>query len=155
MANSVDLDKTALWGAVWSESKPFAQTSLFEYLGSLQQYWAATWQNQQSDCAPSEDSDQPGHLPSLIRVFACTQWVAKGPGWSESLLGAHPFCWFCHVAAHLYNMIKFFSWYAYSSFWGLLSERIKLILLIILDFGSFWRGLGWRFWLMLEEALPE
>ena len=30
-------------------------------------------------CAPSEDSDQPGHLPSLIRVFACTQWVAKDP----------------------------------------------------------------------------
>ena len=21
-------------------------------------------------CAPSEDSDQPGHLPSLVRVFA-------------------------------------------------------------------------------------
>ena len=21
--------------------------------------WAASWQNQQSDCAPSEDSDQP------------------------------------------------------------------------------------------------
>ena len=32
--------------------------------------WAATWQNQQSDCVPSEDSDQPGHPPSLIRVFA-------------------------------------------------------------------------------------
>ena len=32
--------------------------------------WATTWQNQQSDCAPSEDSDQPGHPPSLIRVFA-------------------------------------------------------------------------------------
>ena len=27
-------------------------------------------QNQQNGCAPSEDSDQPGHLPSLIRVFA-------------------------------------------------------------------------------------
>ena len=27
-------------------------------------------------CAPSEDSDQPGH-PSLIRVFAVSQWVAK------------------------------------------------------------------------------
>ena len=26
--------------------------------------------NQQSDCVPSEDSDQPGHPPSLIRVFA-------------------------------------------------------------------------------------
>ena len=32
--------------------------------------WAATWQNQQSECAPSEDSDQPGHLSSLIRIFA-------------------------------------------------------------------------------------
>ena len=31
--------------------------------------WAATWQNQQNGCAPSEDSDQPGHPPSLIRVF--------------------------------------------------------------------------------------
>ena len=29
-----------------------------------------TWQNQQCGCAPSEDSDQPGHPPSLIRVFA-------------------------------------------------------------------------------------
>ena len=28
---------------------------------------------------PSEDSDQPRHPPSLIRVFACAQWVAKGP----------------------------------------------------------------------------
>ena len=28
------------------------------------------WQNHQNDCAPSEDSDQPGHPPSLIRVFA-------------------------------------------------------------------------------------
>ena len=26
--------------------------------------WAATWQNQQNECAPSEDSDQPGHPPS-------------------------------------------------------------------------------------------
>ena len=32
--------------------------------------WAALWQNQQSECAPSEDSDQPGHPPGLIRVFA-------------------------------------------------------------------------------------
>ena len=32
--------------------------------------WAAPWQNQQCGCAPSKDSDQPGHPPSLIRVFA-------------------------------------------------------------------------------------
>ena len=31
--------------------------------------WAATWQNQQNGCAPSEDSDQPGHPTSLISVF--------------------------------------------------------------------------------------
>ena len=24
-------------------------------------------------------TDQPGHPPSLIRVFACAQWVAKVP----------------------------------------------------------------------------
>ena len=31
--------------------------------------WAASWQNQQCGCAPSEDSDQPGCPPSLIKVF--------------------------------------------------------------------------------------
>ena len=44
--------------------------------------WAKTWQNQQSDCAPSEDSDQPGHPPSLIRVFTvCMKktWVLSYP----------------------------------------------------------------------------
>ena len=51
--------------------------------------WAATWQNQQSDCAPSEDSDQPGHPPNLIRVFACAQWVAK----DASFLHAHSEDW--------------------------------------------------------------
>ena len=30
----------------------------------------------------------------LIRLGGC-------PGWSESLLGAQSFCWFCHEAAHL------------------------------------------------------
>ena len=30
--------------------------------------WAMTWQNQQNECAPSEDSDQPGHPPSLISL---------------------------------------------------------------------------------------
>ena len=41
--------------------------------------WAATWQNQQSDCAPSEDSDQHGHPPSLIRVFAVCLMGSLGP----------------------------------------------------------------------------
>ena len=44
--------------------------------------WAATWQNQQCGCAPSEDSDQPGHPPSLIRVFVVRMkkpWVLSYP----------------------------------------------------------------------------
>ena len=32
--------------------------------------WAIAWQNQQNECAPREDSDQPGHPPSLISVLA-------------------------------------------------------------------------------------
>ena len=45
-------------------------------------FWAASWQNQRNDCAPSEDSDQPGHPPSLIRVFAVRMkkaWVLCYP----------------------------------------------------------------------------
>ena len=68
--------------------------------------WAASWQNQQNDFAPSNDLDQLGHPPSLIRVFAVRMkkaWVLSYPlsawqrlirlggctGWSESSLGAH------------------------------------------------------------------
>ena len=43
---------------------------------------AVTWQNQQNECAPSKDSDQPGHPPSLIRVFAVRMkkpWVLSYP----------------------------------------------------------------------------
>ena len=40
--------------------------------------WATTWQNQQSDCAPSEDSDQPGHPPSLISL-RCPHEENLGP----------------------------------------------------------------------------
>ena len=44
--------------------------------------WATTWQNQQCGSAPSEDSDQPGHPRSLIRVFAVRMkkaWVLSYP----------------------------------------------------------------------------
>ena len=88
--------------------------------------WITTWQNQQNVCAPSEDSNQPGHPPSLIRVFAVRMkkaWVLSYPlgaqrtaktltrlggcpGWSESSLGAHTFCWFCHIVAHMYETYK-------------------------------------------------
>ena len=97
--------------------------SHFKYLAVFSwnfMIWAALWQNQQSDCAPTEDSDQFEHPPSLIRVFAVRKkkyWVIIYPlsaqwrlwsdcadalGWSESSMGAHSFCRFCHVVAHFY-----------------------------------------------------
>ena len=74
-------------------------------------------------CAPSEDSDQPGHMPSLFRVFAVHMkkaWVLSYPlsaqqrllsDWADaqadlSLHWAHmPFCWFCHEACHICKSI--------------------------------------------------
>ena len=86
---------------------------------STHNIWAATGQNQQNGCVPSKDSDQPGHPPTLIRVFAVRMkkpWVisyplstqrrlirlGRCPGWSDSSLGTHLFCWFCHVVAHMF-----------------------------------------------------
>ena len=63
--------------------------------------------------------DQPGHPPSLIRVFAVRMkkaWALSYPlseqrrlwlDWAnaqadlESSMGAHSFCWFCHEAAQM------------------------------------------------------
>ena len=47
--------------------------------------WAASWQNQQNDCAPSEDSDQPGHPPSLTESSLST----KRKLWSLATHWAH------------------------------------------------------------------
>ena len=41
-----------------------------------------TWENQQIDCAPSKDPDQPGHPPSLIWAFPVRlkkAWVLSYP----------------------------------------------------------------------------
>ena len=37
---------------------------------------------------------------TLIRLGGC-------PGWSESSLGAHSLCWFCHEVAHLSLFVSF------------------------------------------------
>ena len=74
--------------------------------------------------APSEDSDQPEHPPSLIRVVAVRMkihWVLNYPLraqqrlWSEwvdaqadlNLRWAHrSFCWFCHEVAQMLSFNK-------------------------------------------------
>ena len=66
--------------------------------------------------APSKDSDQPGHQPSLIRVSTAhtkKPWVPSYPlsaqrslwsDWLESSLGTQSFCWFCRAAAQIMMM---------------------------------------------------
>ena len=77
--------------SLWWEHMPFcwfcleaAQTIFDGLLSTLLRYgmaallnksmqnlnWVASWQNQQNNGAPSEDSDQPGYPLSLVRVFA-------------------------------------------------------------------------------------
>ena len=59
-------------------------------------------------CAPSEDSDQPRHRLSLIRVFAVRMkkhWFLSYPFSTLQRLWVfawhyRSFCWFCHEAAH-------------------------------------------------------
>ena len=101
--------------------------------------WVASWQNQQCGCAPSEDSDQPGHPPSLIRVFAVRMkkaWVLSYPlsaqrrlwsDWADaqadlSLRWVHPhFVGF--VMRRLINKVVF---YYQKSLFKVLSHRLKM-----------------------------
>ena len=53
-------------GSVLSQVTKYTLGMLYwknEYMSHLMR------QNKQNDCAPSKDSDQPRHPPSLIRVF--------------------------------------------------------------------------------------
>ena len=70
-------------------------------------------------CAPSEDSNQPAHLPSLIRVFTVHSMGSQGPknsscgqrrlwsDWADAQTDLHclwqhrSFCWFCRAAAQI------------------------------------------------------
>ena len=117
-------------------------------------------------CAPSEDSDQPGHLPSLIRVFAVRMkkaWVpsyplsaqrrlirlGRCPGWSESLLGAQSLCWFCHVwpVFFLLKTDSYFQTYAGPFLkwnWNLVSSNHEKHLSEGLDILVYWLGMRCR-----------
>ena len=110
----------------WSDpkdrfSRDEAEVFLYKWsrFTAVKVIWAASWQNQQNDCAPSEDSDQSGHPPSLIWVFAVRLKKAKilsyplsaqrrlWSDWVDAqadqiLCWAHmPFCWFCDEVTHL------------------------------------------------------
>ena len=63
-----------------------------------------SWASTQSDkrlCCPHAVATHPKSAQRrLIRLDGC-------PGWSESSLGAHSFCWFCHVVAQIKTVRQF------------------------------------------------
>ena len=91
---------------------PFVFVTSYTFRACSWQNWAATWwvcaQRKHRSAWTSAQSDQSFRcalsgqfrtqaffmrtMKSLIRLGGC-------PGWSESSLGAHSFCWFCNVAA--------------------------------------------------------
>ena len=108
-------------------------------------------------CAPSEDSDQPGHPPSLIRVFAVRS-IAKDPSylhadsedWSEWVDAQADlnlrwtnmqFCRFCHAPAQFilqkakvpdHTREKYISKLEQSMFAYILKTRFRKARLILL-----------------------
>ena len=65
-------------GLCWMWEKGLQSPHVSEFLWSICK-WAVTQQKQHNECAPSEDSDQPGHPLSLIRVFTLHSMGSKGP----------------------------------------------------------------------------
>ena len=82
--------------------------------------WAATWQNQHNACAPSEESDQSGHPPSLIRVFAVR--MKKASVLSYSLSAQRRLIWLGG-----YSVDLSLRW-AHSHFGGFVMRRLILSL---------------------------
>ena len=100
----------------WTRIRPSYSRFIHEHIE--RKIWAATWQNQQVTVRPAKTQISLDIRPVWSESSLCTKWVAKDPsffmrtattlirlggcpGWSESSLGAHSFCWFCHVAAHM------------------------------------------------------
>ena len=119
---------------------------------NVRHIWAASWQNQQSECAPSKDSSQPGHPPSLIRVFAVRMkkpWILSYPlsaqrrlwsDWADaqadlSLRWVHmSVCWFCHKAAHTWKVWEIPGWTTSGKFCCIVGKLINLNIAMLLWF---------------------
>ena len=62
-------------------------------------------------CAPSEDSEQPGHPPSLIRVFpVCMELPIESTAKTLIRLGTQSFCWFCREVALMSSSCAYLYW---------------------------------------------
>ena len=103
---------------LWPDTSLSMLTTLFFSISNFEVWFcddnlAASWQNKQYGCAPSKDSDQPGHPPSLIKVFAVLMkkpWVLSYPMsaqrrlWSDWADAGHTHILLVlHVAAQLWK----------------------------------------------------
>ena len=94
---------------------------------------------------PSKDSDQPGHLCSLIRIFAVCMKKARVlsyllcaerrlirlggcPGWSESSLGTQSFYKRCHEAANMFYCKSPNYWDTWSNCCNELAHEIMVLI---------------------------
>ena len=105
----------------------------------FQLIWATTWQNQQNECAPSEDSDQPWHPPSLIRVFAVRMKKAQVLSYP---LSAQRRLWSDWADAQADLSLR----WAHSHFVGFVMRRL-ICPCAWLHFERFHDSNGKRFWL--------
>ena len=111
MANSVDPDQTALLLLEGQSDlglccfpRPICPKTWDRYCSCRKWKFEPQHDKTNKMTTLSEDSDQPGHSPRLIRVFAVRMkkaWVLSHPLSAQRRLGAQPHCWFCHIAAHL------------------------------------------------------
>ena len=90
--------------------------------------WAASWQNQQSDCAPSKDADQhPDIHPVWSRIFAVRMkkaWVLNYPlsaqwrlwsDWVDAQADLHLRWVHSHFVGFVIRWLK--SWFKVTEFW--------------------------------------
>ena len=116
-------DKGSLWHKDWPCKIYVDQWPIFH--GPLILPYIIVRQNQQNDCAPSEDSDQPGHPSSLIRVFAVRlqkAWVFSYP------LSAQRRLWSDWADAQADLSLR----WAHSHFVGFVTRRLITIVVMMM-----------------------
>ena len=63
----------------------------------LRSAWASAQSDQSLRCPHEENLGPKLHVERTAKTLIR---LGGGPGWSESSLGTHSLCWFCHEAAH-------------------------------------------------------
>ena len=104
----------------------------------LRSAWASAQSDQSLRCALNV---QLRTQAFFMRTAKTLNRLGGCPGWSESLLGAHSFYWFCHVAAQMYtrqieNFIKFKLWLVASQF-----NTCTYLLIVFILYGFCYSGI--------------